>query len=227
MRLTILTMTIILAASLGCGSTSGGGGEPKPAAQGSANSTPDGLVEVEAEGSGHLFLRPEHGIGGYDAIAVAPSFVSYRRTSQTLDPDDEEVYLVSLEQAIIDAAAAANVRVETTVGECVIKVGAGFVNVDLARSSSAKVLGRMTLVIEYQDSLSGESLLRYYTEQHIDREPEGVTREEQIAQSFDRMIEEVNVVAALRAATKTPSKPRAGCDGALINAGQVAAATTE
>jgi len=217
MRLTTLTMAIILAASLGCGSTSGGG-EPKPSGEPEVAKTPDGLVEVEVEGKGHLFLRTEHGIGGYDSIAVAPSFVSYRRTSQRLDPDDEEVYLVSLEQAIIDAAATAGVRIETSVGECVVKVGAGFVNVDLARSSSAKVLGRMTLVIEYQDSMSGESLLRYYTEQHIDREPEGVTREQQVGQTFDRMIEEVNVVAALSAATKIPSKPRAGCDGELVKA---------
>ena len=213
-------MTMALA--LGCGTSSGGGG----AADGSmpAMVTPDGLVEVEYAGTGKLFLRESHGIGGYDAIAVAPSFVNYRRTSARLDPEDEDVYLVSLEQAILDVAEAANVEVRNELGPCVIKVGAGFVNVDLARSPTAAVWGRMTLVIEYQDSVSGQTLLRYYAEQHIDREAEGQSRDEKVAQSFDKMIEGVNMIQALRHATAKPSKARPGCSGSLIRAGEPTAA---
>lgn len=187
--------------------------------------TPDGLVRVQIEGPGHLFLRKNHGIGGYDAIAVAPSFVSYVRTSERIDPEDEEVYLVSMEQAILDAAEAAGVNVVNEIGKCVIKVGGGFVNVVIADSDSADVLGRMTLVIEYQDSVSGQSLLRYYAEQQVEHEPEGVSRADHVGESFDRMISEMDPVETLRAATKVPSPPRPGCSGSLIDAGRGDAAT--
>jgi hypothetical protein len=144
--------------------------------------------------------------------------VTYRRTSARLDPDDEELYLVSLEQSLIDIAEAAHVPIVNAAGECVIKVGAGFVNVDLARSDTAKVLGRMTLIIEYQDSMSGQSLLRSVSNQMIEREAEGTSRDQQIADSFDRMTEEVDVISGLVAATRTPSPPRAGCEGKLVKA---------
>ena len=221
-----IASSLMLFVALGCGTT-GGGGEGAAAStnriasgkSGSVATTVDGLVRVETDGPGTLFLRPDHGIGGYDAIAIAPSFVNYRRKSARLDPEDEEVYLVSLEQALVDVAEAANVPVVKTKGDCVIKVGAGFVNVDLARSPNAKVLGPMTLVIEYQDSMSDQSLLRYAAQEKIEREADGTDREEQVARSFDRMIEDVDIIAALRKATVIPSKPRPGCKGALINAG--------
>ena len=217
----VLMGTLIL--SLGCGTT----GTEAPTASGAKKApakTLDGLVEVETTARGRLFLRENHGIGGYDAVAIAPSFLNYRRTSAKLDPDDEEVYLVSLEQALIDLAVDVNVRIVDEAGECVIKIGAGFINVDLARSPSAKILGRMTLVVMYQDSMSGQSLLRYSADESIKRESEGISREEQIADTFDRMIEEVDIVTTLRAATATPSPPRAGCSGTLTQAGPAEAA---
>jgi len=225
MRRIIFVLVMVWGTGLGCGTT----GTEAPASTSSSPSsgpsrTLDGLIEVETSAPGRLFLRENHGIGGYDAIAIAPSFVNYRRTSNRLDPDDEELYLVSLEQSIIDIAESANVRIVDEIGECVIKVGAGFINIDLARSPSAKILGRMTLVILYQDSLSGQSLLRYSADESIERESEGMSREEQIADTFDRMIEDVDIIATLRAATAVPSKPRAGCSGTLVGAGPSAVA---
>jgi hypothetical protein len=220
MRFMKLALLIVLFVGLGCGTPSGGRDTAGKASSGAKS--PDGLVEVEIDGPGHLFLRKEHGIGGYDAIAVAQSFVTYRRSSARIDPDEEEVYLASLEQAVIDVAEAANVPIADTLGKCVIKVGAGFVNVQLADSDKADVLGRMTLVIEYRDSVSGQSLLRYYAEQYINRESGGMSREQQIGDSFDRMIEGVNIIATLRAATAVPSLPKAGCNGSLVNSGLAA-----
>ena len=216
MRNLSIVLTVVLVVSLGCGTTnSAGGGSSKSK---SATTTVDGLVKVEIEGHGDLYLRKDHGIGGYDAIAIAPSFINYRRTSAKLDPDDEEVYLVSLEQSLLDIAETAEVPIENALGHCVIKVGAGFVNVDLARSDSAKILGRMTLVIEYKDSVSGQSLLRYARPEEIEKVAGGASREQQIGDSFDRMVEEVNVIGALTAATSVPSPPRPGCSGTLVKA---------
>jgi hypothetical protein len=214
-ELAMLVM-IVGIVTLGCGTTSGGGRESTS----DVNMTHDGLILVDTDGPGKLFLRKEHGIGGYDEIVVVPSFVTYQRGSTRLDSDLEDIYLVSLEQALVDAAEAANVEIVYDVGQCVLKVGVGFINVDLARSSSAEILGEMTLVIEYQDSLSGESLLRYTADEQIKREADGTSREDQIRASFDRMISEINIINALRKATKVPSAPRSGCQGNLIKARQ-------
>lgn len=212
-----LTAVLMISLGLGCGATPGTSKGSKD-----RTTTIDGLIKVESDGVGDLYLRKDHGIGGYDAIAIVPSFVNYRRTSARLDPDDEELYLVSLEQSLLDIAEAAHVPVVTAPGNCVIKVGAGFVNVDLARSDSAKVLGRMTLIIEYQDSVSGQSLLRSVSKQTIERVSDGGTREKQIADSFDRMTAEVDVISALVAATRIPSPPRPGCEGKLVKAREAA-----
>jgi hypothetical protein len=216
LSIVLIVLTTILVVSLGCGTTApAGSSNSKRKAQ---TTTVDGLDLVETDGRGELFLRKDHGIGGYDAIAIAPAIINYRRTSAKLDPDDEEVYLVSLEQSLLDVAEAADIPVVYAPGPCVIKIGAGFVNVELARSESAKELGRMTLVIEYEDSVSGQSLLRYAASERIKREAEGISRKKQIADSFDQMIEEVDMIAALTTATRIPSPPRPGCEGTLVKA---------
>jgi hypothetical protein len=214
-----LTLAALIVASMvlaGCGTTpeagSGGG-------DGSPEMTRDGLIKVEGILDGDLYVRPDHGVGGYDAIVIAPAFVNYRRTSARLDPDDEELYLISLEQALVDEANSIGAPIAYEIGECTMKVGIGFVNVNLARDDTATVLGEMILVIEYQDSMSGESLVRLMVPKQIEREAEGVTRLEQIDASFERMIDEVNLSTALRSATAVPSKPRPGCEGRLVNAG--------
>lgn len=215
-----MVLATVAIVSLGCSTTSGEGG----AASHDARTTHDGLVQVDIDGPGKLFLRENHGIGGYDEIVVVPSFLTYARGSAHLDDELEEVYKVSLEQALVDAADAAHVPITYDVGNCVLKVGVGFVNVGLARSATADPLGQMTLVIEYQDSMSGESLLRYATDERIEREADGTSREDQIRKSFDKMISDINIIDTLRKATKVPSKPRPGCKGALINAGRPTAA---
>ena len=214
----LVGLATIFLVGLGCGTTPDAA-SGRGSAGSSQETTRDGLIKVDAVIDGDLYIRPNHGIGGYDAIVVAPAFVNYRRTSARLDPDDEEFYLISLEQALVDEANSIGAPIEFEAGECTIKVGIGFLNVNLARNDSATVLGEMLLVIEYQDSLSGESLLRLMVPKQIEREPEGVTRADQISMSFDRMIDEVDVTTALRSATAVPSGPRPGCEGRLVNAG--------
>ncbi len=213
-------LSIILIGFAGCGTTSGSSGADGSAPTSkSPTTTVDGLIKVDTEGPGSLFLREDHGIGGYDAIVIAPSFVNYRRRSTKLDPDVEEVYIVSLEQALIDEADSIGVEIRSAPGECVITIGIGFVNVDLARSGTAKVLGQMVLVIQYQDSMSGQSLLRFSVPKKIERESDGTSREQQVRRSFDQMIDEVDITTVLRKATIVPSKPRPGCNGSLLSAG--------
>jgi hypothetical protein len=221
MRGIAIALTVILFVSLGCGSTEGPGSDSRSLVD--ASVTPDGLVKAPGDaGSGSLFIREAHGIGGYDAVIVAPSWIYYIRGSDRLDPEDEQVYLASLEQALVDAAEAANVPMEYLPGACVLKIGIGLVNVELAKSDSADVIGDMMLVMEIQDSQSRQALMRYLAPKRIEREAEGGSREEQVRKSFDKMIEEVDIIVALRGATLVPSGPRPGCKGVLLDAGQVA-----
>ncbi len=211
----IVSLAIVGMIVVSCGTTAG----ESPSAQAKTETTLDGLVRVDTDADGDLFLRMDHGIGGYDAILVAPSFVHYRRSSTRLDSDIEDVYLASLEQSLVDVAEEAHVPIVYQPHRCVIKVGIGFINVALARRPSAKILGEVTLVIEYRDSMSNQSLLRFVAPKRIERETGDTTRKQQIRNSFDKMIAEVDIIAALRAATVVPSPPRPGCNGDLLRAG--------
>jgi hypothetical protein len=172
MRYVTTALFIIYIFQLGCGTTSGGA-DSRAAEPAGGRTTHDGLVEVETEGPGKLFLREDHGIGGYDAVAVVPSWVAYSRSSAKLKSELEDVYLASLEQTIWDLADDADISIVRQPGDCVLMIGAGFVNVDLAKSSTAKVLGNMVLVIEFQDSTRKQSLLRYAAPQRISSLPCG------------------------------------------------------
>ncbi len=204
-----------LSISLGCATQL-----PHVGAGPSITTTDDGLVLAMAKEAGNLFLREDHGIGGYDAIVIGSSFVNYRRSSSRLEDDVETLYLASLEQAVVDAAESANVRIVDKVNPCVIKIAVGFINLQLARpGSSARVLGEMTLVMEFQDSVSNQSLMRFVMPERINRESAGTNREEHVRSRFDEMIEEVDIISALRSARIVPSAPRPGCKGDLLRAG--------
>lgn len=211
MRIRLLQLAIIAIALQGCGTPSGLTG----AGLRNQDSTPDGLIRVESHSSENLYVRPEHGIGGYDAIIVAPAFITYRRSSRKLDPNLEIMHLAALEQFVVDAAEEDNVSMVRARDNCAITVGVGFVDVALSQSNSAETLGEMILVIQYEDSMSGQSLLLHAVPKRIERAAEGTSRDQQIRDSFDRMIEELEMMGTLRAATKTPSRPRAGCEGNL------------
>lgn len=219
MRENAITLTILLALSLSLGCAGTGSPPDVSARPPGPITTHDGLVKIDIDRPGELFLREDHGIGGYDAIVIVPSFVNYQRKSARLDEDLENAYLAALEQTVYDAAESANVEVVRAVGDCVIKVGAGFVNVNLARAGSRGPLGEMTLIIEYQDSMSRQSLLRYSAKERVERERDGTSRKEQVRTSFGRMIDDVDIISALRKATSVPSPPRQGCNGSLVKAG--------
>jgi hypothetical protein len=181
--------------------------------------TEDGLVLVRATDAGSLYLREDHGIGGYDAVVIVPSFVNYQRSSSRLEDEQEYVYLASLEQTLFDATREAQVEVVKNAAPCVIKIGVGFINLKLARAGSRNpVLGEMTTVMEFRDSTSNESLMRFVAPKRIEREPEGADRVEHVRRSFDRIIAELDIVRVLQSARIAPSPPRPGCKGELLKA---------
>jgi len=210
-------LSTILIGSLGCGTTSGGAAERRTeAGPKHADVSMDGLVKSEFDGPGLLYLREEHGIGGYDAILIEPAAIQYRRGSRKLDTDVENLYLVSLKQALVDEADTLGVEIWDAPDKCAIAIRAGFVNVDITPQAGGKPLLSMAFVLEYRDSVSRQSLLRFSIAKRVERSTEGSSwQRKQIKKSFDRMIEEVNMAAILLNAQSVRPPPRPSCSGTL------------
>jgi hypothetical protein len=221
MRVTTTTLILALIAGLGCATPSA---EPKSAREASAK-TADGLVKVEIEMPGVLFLREGHGIGSYDAFLIPPADINYRRRSSKLTPEMEDEFLAQLEQSLIDSAGDNNIPIEQTPGQCVMAIAIALVNVDLERGSTAKTLGSMTLVMEFRDSISRQTLLRYATQNRIESEGRKADRTRQLRKSFDSMLEGMDIGAAFRAAGLGEDEIRPGCQGTLADRGRAAAAS--
>jgi hypothetical protein len=215
----IITMLIIsLIAGLGCTTPSS---EPKSSDKGSTKTT-DGLVEVEIEMPGVLFLRDNHGIGSYDAFLIPPADIDYRRRSSKLSSEMEDEFLAQLEQALIDNAGDNDIPIEQTPGQCVMAIAVALINVDIERSSSSKTLGSMTLVMEFRDSMSRQTLLRYATQNRIESGDRRADRSRQLRDSFDQMLERMDISGAFRAAGLADDEIRPGCQGTLAERGRAA-----
>jgi hypothetical protein len=215
--MTILIIALIT--GLGCGTPSG---EPKSSDKGKTRTT-DGLVKVEIDMAGILFLRENHGIGSYDAFQIPPADISYKRRSRKLTPELEDDFLAQLEQSLIDSAGDHDIPIDQTPGQCVMQIVIALVNVDLERSSSAKMLGEMTLVMEFRDSISRQTLLRYATQNQIENGGRQSNRTRQLRDSFDVMLEKMDIGAAFRVAGLADDEIRPGCQGTLADRGRAAA----
>jgi hypothetical protein len=210
-------LVILALTGLGCGSTkngSNGGGRASKA----ATQTVDGLTRTEIDAPGVLFIRDDHGIGSYDAFLIPEATISYRRRSVRLPTELELAFMASLEQTLIDAAQEADIPIVQTPGNCVLQVAMGLTDVDIERSKTRSI-GRLTLVMEFRDTLSGQPLLRYATRNTIEREGTDVPRSEQIGVAFDEMVGEMEIAGALRAAGLGADTIRPGCEGTLSKRG--------
>ncbi|MCP4905472.1 MAG: hypothetical protein GY910_10875 [bacterium] len=126
--------------------------------------------------------------------------------------------MASLEQSLIDGAEEARIPIVQAPGECVLQVAMGLVGVEIERTTSRSI-GRVTLVVEFRDTLSGQPLLRHATHNTIENEGTGAPRGDQIRQAFDEMVGEMNIGGAVGAAGLSKSEIRSGCLGTLADRG--------
>lgn len=208
-------LVILALTGLGCGSTKNGSSGGGSAA---TTQTVDGLTRTEIDAPGVLFIRDDHGIGSYDAFLIPEATISYRRRSVRLPTQLESAFMASLEQTLIDAAREADIPIVQTPGNCVLQVAMGLTDVDIERTKTRSI-GRLTLVMEFRDTLSGQPLLRYATRNTIEREGTDVPRSEQISVAFDKMVGEMEIAGALRAAGLGEGAIRPGCEGILSKRG--------
>ena len=136
----------------------------------------DGLALVQRDATGLLFTRPAHQIGGYDAFLIDSTSILYRSERRRLDTATEDrmrQYLRdALEQELIDRG----VPIADAPGPCVMRIGVTVVGLELAdvprdnggaSTTFIRSLGKMTLVTEMRDSMSGEAQLRFATKRNI------------------------------------------------------------
>lgn len=222
-----LVVILITSLALGCGTTPDGtsSGSEKSSSRGRTK-TVDGLVKTEIDMPGVLFLREDHGIGSYDAFLVPRASITYKRRSKHLDPELEEEFTATLEQSLIDLAEAADVPVVRSPGACVMLVGVALVNVEVARSTSSGALAQMTAVMEFRDSMSGQPLLRYATQNLLKRQGPG-TQSRQLQRAFDEVMVDMDIGRAMTVAGLGDNQIRPGCNGTLAKRGRAAAAAAD
>lgn len=206
---------LLLVSFLG-GCAGGGGGD------GFDDGVIDGLRPARIDAPGKLLIRDEHRIGSYDAFLIPEATIVYDRASRQLPDEMELEFLAALEQSLIYAAQEARIPIVKTPGPCVMQVGMGLINVRVQRGSS-RVLGTMTLVMEFRDTETGTPLLRYGTQNEIENDRSGTPRSEQFRMAFDDMVAEMEISRALRAAGLGDDALRPGCKGLLAERGRAAA----
>jgi hypothetical protein len=177
---------------------------------------------VQIDAPGVLFLRHDHRIGSYDALQIKPAWVSYKRGSRRLPAAMEEEFKLQLEQSLAELASAAAIPLVDSPGACVMAIEVGLLHLDLERSSYSESMGRLTLAMEFRDSESGEALLRYATRNRIENPGEGVTRRRQLRESFNAMLERMDLSVSLRGAGLADDEIRPPCQGTLAQRGRQA-----
>ncbi len=224
MRGTSVIWIAVLIASLGCETPAGSssGSDSKPRRSSKSSRTVDGLVETKIDMPGVLFIREDHGIGGYDAFVIPPVAVNYKRTSKRLSQELENELKTLLRDSLTDGATRSGVPIQEKPSKCAMQIGLALYNVSIARRSDTESLGEMTLVMEFRDSISGQPLLRYATKSRIENRPGGGNRVRQLRKGFDRMVAQMDLRNALVAAGLDDKARRPGCEGLMAKLTQEA-----
>jgi hypothetical protein len=184
----------------------------------------DGLDRVEISARGVLDLRENHGIGSYDAFLIRDAVLRYRRRSARLTSDAESVFLSLLHGTLLEAATAADIPIVETRGPCVMEIDLEVFDMKLDPLDRNDALADLTLIMQFRDSSSGESLLRYATQNRVEHPTRrGHDADRQLQKGFDRIIAEMDISVALRASGLADDTIEPGCNGTLAARGRAAA----
>ncbi len=184
--------------------------------------TYDELERVEAGLPGVLELRPDHRIGGYDALLIPRPSLGYKRGSLRLTRAGERAFLDLLQNSLVGATTAAAVPLAEGPGECVMEVRFEVMRMNLDTDRDADQLAELLLVMEFRDSTSREPLLRYAKLDRVPSPSEGVSHDTQIRRGLDRVVAEMNLATALRPAGLADDALIPGCQGTLAARGRAA-----
>ncbi len=168
----LISMGLAAMFLMGCAANVPSGGElPHVAARGSeaVELTTDGLQMVSSRPRSKLWVRPDHHIGRYDDIMVAGISFSYGQGQAELDEGQENRVAEMLVKAIGVITKDSPVGKASDPGPCVVAVQLGLKDVRLhlgeavdgSSISYVSSFGSATMIVEFRDSLTDTTLLRY------------------------------------------------------------------
>jgi len=131
--------------------------------------TSDGLAMVRSTPRARLWVRPDHNLGRYDNIQVTGIGFQYGQGQTRLNESQEARVGEMLVEALTSITEGTPVGESATPGPCVVSLQLGLKDIFLhlgeaAEGSSISYVssfGSATMVVEFRDSTSQETLLRY------------------------------------------------------------------
>lgn len=182
----------------------------------------EGLERVDIPLPGTLELRENHGIGGYDKLLVPNASITFRTDSKRLTTPARRIFLEMIRSSLVDAIRAVDLPVVVEPGQCVMEIDLAAVGFDLSTARGADQLATLTVVMQFRDSESGTTLLRYSTERLIDNPERGVTHDAKLREGLDEIVKDLNLAGSLRGAGLAGDTIRPGCDATLAQIGRQA-----
>jgi hypothetical protein len=183
----------------------------------------EGLERVEADLPGILDVRADHHIGSYDALLIPEASLAYERRSLRLTRDAERVLLAMLRSSIVAASIAAAVPVVDEPARCAMEIDLRVAGFDLQIDDDSPQLAKLTLVMEFRDSMTRQLLLRYAAEDRVPSPTGGETPDRRIRRGLDRVVADMNIAAPFRASGFANDTVLAGCKGTLAARGRATA----
>lgn len=130
--------------------------------------TSDGLVMVNETPRSKLWVKPDHNLGRYDDVLVAGIAFAYAQGQERLNAGQEEQVGDMLVSAVNGITEGTPVGRANEPGECVVALELGLKDIRLhigqaegSAISYVSSFGEATMIVEFRDSLSEETLVRY------------------------------------------------------------------
>jgi hypothetical protein len=216
-RLTSLVLFFALASAIGCAS---------PASDERAARIPlrsvDGLDRVEVNLPGILEIREDHRIGRYDALLIPDPSMSYAADSLRLTSDGQRAFLNLLRNSIVTASERAALPVVEQPGPCVMEISLEVVQMDLETALYEDQLAELIVIMQFNDSMSGQPLLRYAKPDRVPHPEKGTSDDQQIRRGLDRIVADLNLATTLRPAGLARDVADPVCKGTLAARGRAA-----
>jgi len=152
---------------LGLAACTGSGRSPRTSSS-APELTSDGLQMVVSTPRSRLWVKPDHHLGKYDDIMVTGIGFAYGNGQDPLDDDQEKRVGEMLQSAIAAITEAGPVGQVTAEGPCVasLQVGLKDIFLHIGKTSGSSVsfvssFGSATMIVEFRDSLTDVTLVRY------------------------------------------------------------------
>jgi hypothetical protein len=140
-------------------------------------STDSGLVRAPTP-RGELFIKPDHNIGAYDQVLIAPIRVSSKSERNGLHSRESTRLAANLDRNLRARAETGGIEVVKMPGPCAITLGFSIKDIEVAElladiedgsnSTFLRSMGAVTLEVDIRDSLSDTALMKFSERRRLD-----------------------------------------------------------